>query len=159
MSCCSGQKWGQRSLSALSMGLPIGHINSFWLGQIEGTYWPWFFNRSSRDNYSPCSKELVHLIPCVCLCVSACLSVCTLLAKRFDLWPWFLALRLTLTLASVTLKVKVVGQRSRSNTKIVFFQPSVRKVGQRSTACENLQNDVCYSAVKLYLQAGRHRHY
>ena len=132
MSCCSGQKWGQRSLSALSMGLEIGHINIFWLGQSEDTYWPWFFDRSSPDNYWPCRWELKHLVPSVCLFVSACLSVCTLLTKQFDLWPWFLVWRLTLNLASLTLKVKVIGQCSRSNMKITLFPPSFREGGHRS---------------------------
>ena len=42
----------------------------------------------------------------VCLCV--CLSVCTFTAEALDLRPWYLAWRLTLTLARMGLKVRVV---------------------------------------------------
>ena len=42
-------------------------------------------------------------------------SVTTLLAEPFDLRPYSFARRLTLTLARMSMYVKVVGQRSRSN--------------------------------------------
>ncbi len=60
-----------------------------------------------------------NIIGPVCVCV--CLSVCILMAKPFDLRPWFLACWLTLTPGRMGLKVKVIGQRSRSNIKIVFY--------------------------------------
>ena len=82
------------------------------------------------DNYWSHSRELMHLVPSVRLCVSSCQSIYTILIKHCNLWPWFFfVLRLTLTLASVSLKVKVVGQRSRSNMKILLFSlPSQMEV-------------------------------
>ena len=43
------------------------------------------------------AEEVILSAPCVCMCVS--LSVRALLAKSFDLWPWFLAIN-----------IKVMGQ-------------------------------------------------
>jgi len=60
----------------------------------------------------------------VCACVSVRLCVGALL---FDLWPWFLAWGSTLTLASLGLYVKVLGQGQ--TVKIVCalpFEPVVR---------------------------------
>ncbi len=45
------------------------------------------------------------------------LSISTLAAEPFGLWPWYLAWGWTLTLVRLGLKVKVNGQRSRSNDK------------------------------------------
>ncbi len=57
------------------------------------------------------AREIIRLI------ASVCPSVDALTSELFGLWPWFLAWRLTLTLAGLGLKVKVVGQCSRSNNK------------------------------------------
>jgi len=58
---------------------------------------------------------IIRLVASMCVCVSVRLSVGALLFELFDLWPWFLVWGSTLTLASLGLWVKVVGQRSRSN--------------------------------------------
>ena len=53
--------------------------------------------------------------------VSVRLFAYTLRAKPFYLRPWFLTEGSTLTMARLGFQVKVVGQRSRSNAKIVFW--------------------------------------
>ncbi len=64
------------------------------------------------------------------MCLSVCL--CALADELFDFSPSFWAWRLTLTLARVELKVKVIGLilRSRSNMKIVFLNVGgLKKIG------------------------------
>ena len=45
--------------------------------------------------------EVIESVPSVCL--SVCPSVSTLTSEPFDLWPWFLAWELTLTLARLSM--------------------------------------------------------
>jgi len=80
--------------------------------------------------------EIIHLVASVCVSVRlsmcdvcVCVSVCpftvgAVLFEPFDLWPWFLAWGSTLTLTSLGLYVKVVGQRSRSNSEKCLRSPA-----------------------------------
>ena len=61
---------------------------------------------SGRDKCATLVEEIILSVPCVCVCLSAS----TLTANPFDLWLWFLAWKLTLTLARMGLKVMVIGQ-------------------------------------------------
>ncbi len=63
-----------------------------------------------------CISRRKNIICSVCFC----LPVYTLTAEPLDLRPWYLAWNLTKTLFKMGLKVKVIGQRLRSNTEIVF---------------------------------------
>jgi len=63
----------------------------------------------------------VCVCACVCVCVSVCLSVWTITFQVNSLWPRRLACWLTLTLSRSSLKVKVVGQSSRSQRLFVKF--------------------------------------
>ncbi len=95
----------------------------------------------------------VRLSMCLCVCwrspvwtvwpTCVCVFVGALLFEPFDLWPWFLAWALTLTLARLGFQVKVIGQSSRSNSNkscfdITFwclstcFKVKGRDQGQRS---------------------------
>ena len=79
--------------------------------------WTLLFNMFKRHLLS--GQCVCVFSVCVCLCV--CLPVDALTAKPLDLGPRFLAWMLTLTLVRMDLKVKVIGQSSRSNIEIAFF--------------------------------------
>ena len=69
---------------------------------------------------------VIMFSPCVSGgCISfgiVCLSVClALTAKRTDIWNWFSACRSSGRISKSILKVKVIGQRSRSQCKKTFF--------------------------------------
>ena len=80
----------------------------------------------SLANQGDNAHDSVH--PCVCPSVSA------LTPKPFDLQPWYSVCRSTLTLARMGVKVKVVGERSRSNAQIRIFTSDILPwgLGQRS---------------------------
>ncbi len=67
--------------------------------------------------------EIIRLVASLFLwvCVYVCLYVRALLFEPFDLRPSFLVWRLTLTYSRLGLKVKVVGQSSRSNSDKLCF--------------------------------------
>ncbi len=58
--------------------------------------------------------EGIKSVPSVCVCVSVCLSVSALTAEPFDIQTRNLVEALTLQISRMSLKVKVIGQRSRS---------------------------------------------
>ncbi len=98
----------------------------FWI--IKNTdslvhYWTkhYYRPRSRGDNTFGSVRPSVRLSVRPSVRPSVRLSVNALTAEPFDLRPWFLAWGLTLTLARFGLKVKVVGQRSRSNFEKMCF--------------------------------------
>ena len=86
-------------------------------------------------------SEGVSVCVCVCLCVS------TLTAEPFDLSPWFLVWELTLTLASLGLYVKVVGQRSPHKISLHSNSALLRDLWSHLS---DMSNDVMKCDVTLW---------
>ena len=107
------------------------------MNTITGTSYVWSNMISFWTFLPPASAVEViesELWVCVCVCQHSH-------AKPFDLWPWFLVWRLTLTLVRLGLLVKVVGQRSWSPGQKIWFSGFCLK-GIQSTLVSLYSNQI-----------------
>ncbi len=127
----------------------LNYVNPEW-NHLEGSW----------GIYRPHGMEIICLVASVCLIASLHLFGYALLSKSLDLWAWFLAWQLTLTLASLGLYVKVVGQRSGS---MCFYTMHALQSGRykhdKGTAwwvqqkLHDTRNIMCLSVIRGHLRS------
>ncbi len=86
---------------------------------LQGLRWlDWYVNYPIFT-FDRVAGEIIHSAASVGQ--SVYLALDSLTVERFDLWPWFLAWQLILTMAWLGLQAKVVGQRPMSNGNKLCF--------------------------------------